>query len=98
MLIELRSRITSRKPVEVREQLDLKASVGCCLFNAVLTAQPLQVFHQRFGMHHFLDVQRRGRHHEIGPIGHVLAAPHQLRVEVSIEAVVGHSDRSYRIV
>jgi hypothetical protein len=44
----------------------------------------LQVVDQHLGVHFLLDVQRRRVHHQVGPVLRVLAAPHQLRVEVGI--------------
>ena len=41
-----------------------------------------------------LDVQRRSLHHEVRPVLLVLAAPHQLRVQIPIAALVGDTDRA----
>ena len=52
----------------------------------------LEVIDQDFGMNLFLDIERRSRHDQIGPVLGVLAAPDELRVEVAIAAFVGDFD------
>ena len=47
-----------------------------------------QVVDQHLGVHLFLDVERRGVHHQIGPVLLILAAPDQLRVQVAVAGLL----------
>jgi hypothetical protein len=67
--------------VEVVETGQTAASAGFLL----LWLQ--QVVDERLGMHLFLDVERRGVDDKVAPVLLILAAPHQLRVEVGVARV-----------
>lgn len=44
-----------------------------------------------------LDVQRRRLDDQVRPVGHVLAAPHQLRIKIRIAPLIGRLDRRLHI-
>ena len=71
--------------VEGGEQVDLTRLAGEGLL--------AQVIDEHLGVDLLLDVERRRRHHQVGPVLQVLAPPDQLRVEVAVAALVGHLDR-----
>ena len=52
----------------------------------------LQVLDQRLGMDLLLDVERRRLDDQIRPVRHILAPPHQLRIEIAITPLVSHLD------
>ena len=44
-------------------------------------------------VHLLLDVERRRLDDEVGPVGHVLAAPDELRIEVAVAPLIRLFDR-----
>src|SRR5262249_51841526 len=52
-----------------------------------------QVVDQDFGMDLLLDVERRSRHNQAGPVLIILPAPDELRIEIPVAAVVSQLDR-----
>lgn len=78
-----------RDPVEIGEEVELIAGLAVARLVAIVPGRPTlgpapQVVDQRLGMHLLLDVERRGVHHQIGPVLLILAAPDELRVQVAI--------------
>ena len=53
-----------------------------------------QIVNQNLGVHFFLDVERWRMRNQIRPILLVLAAPHQLRVQVAVASLISHTNRS----
>jgi hypothetical protein len=88
VLVELRFVDALGETVKVGEQVRL-----CSDFLLASLARLLdQVVDQHFGVDLLLDVERRRVYHEIGPVLLILAAPDQLRVQVTVAALVGHED------
>ena len=90
VLVELGPRVVARQPVEVREQVGLSVLVP-----GLGSAPPclaLEVVYEHLGVHLLLDEQRRRLHSQLGRSRHVLAAPHELRVEVSVAPFEGDAD------
>jgi len=69
--------------VEVGEQRRLLV-----LGRLALARAAAQVVDQRLGVHFLLDVERRRGDHQVAPVGAVLAAPYQLRVEVGVAVLL----------
>ena len=89
VLVELGLGSFARESVEIGKQVDLSFSSFCtCL------AAATQVVDQHLGMHLLLDVERRRRNNQIGPVLLVLASPNELRIEVAVPPLVGHADRA----
>jgi hypothetical protein len=57
-----------------------------------------QIVDQYFGMNLFLNIQRRRMNDQVRPILLVLAAPNQLRIEITVAALVGYSDGALLIL
>ncbi|MBP6106550.1 MAG: hypothetical protein KBB53_08330 [Steroidobacteraceae bacterium] len=83
-----------RQAVEVREQV----ADGAGLLRGTGLRATTQVVDQRLGVDLLLDVQRRRVDDEVGPVLLVLAAPHELRIEVAVAAPVGHLDRTLGVL
>ena len=90
MLIKLGFGVVIGEAVEVGEEIELCARFGFFLVFALFE----QVIDQRFGMHFFLNIERGGIHHEVGPVLLVFAAPDQLRIEIAIAAGIRDLDRT----
>ena len=87
MLVELGGAGVLGQAVEIGEEVNLgRGGLGAGLGLAE------EVVNQDLGMDLFLDVERRGRDDEVGPIRVVFAAPDELGVEVAIAAFVGDLD------
>lgn len=80
---------------EIGQAVEVGEEVGHRLGTAVLPRLrlPAQVVDQHLRVHLLLDVERRRGHHEVRPVLLVLAAPHELRIEVAIAPLIGDADR-----
>ena len=93
VLVELRRLGALRVAVEVAEEVDLRLRVGL-----PLRRSPHEIVDQNLWMDFLLDVERRRVHHQVRPVGIVLAAPDQLRVKVTVAPLVGEADRRALVV
>ena len=89
MLVELCFGILAGQSVEIGKEIELRIR----LLAATLFRLPTQIVDKNLGMNLLLDIERRRRHNQIGPVLFVLAAPNQLRVQIAVTALVGHSNR-----
>jgi len=64
-----------------------------CLGLLARFALAAQIIHQHLRVHFFLNVKRRGLHHEIGFVLHLLAAPDELRIQIAVPSFHRHAHR-----
>ena len=88
--VELGPRLVARQAVEVGEQVGLSILVPG--LGAAPAGLACEVVHEDLGVHLLLDEQGRGLRRQLGRARDVLAAPHELGVEVAVAALEGDAD------
>ena len=76
-----------RRAVEVGKEVGRGALGQCVGLVLALPRTAQQVVDQRLGVHLLLDIERRGVDDEVAPVLLILAAPHELGVEVGVARV-----------
>jgi hypothetical protein len=89
VLVELGQRLLVGQPVEIGEEVRHRRR----RLVPPRFALPHQIIDQDLRVHLLLDVERRRLDDQIGPVLLVLAAPHELRVEIAVAALIGEPDR-----
>ena len=91
--VELGPGVGVGQAVEVGEEVQLRVGRARADRLRARLAAPAQVVDQRLGVDLLLDVERRRVDDEVGGILPILAAPHQLRIEIAVAAFVGDAHR-----
>ena len=93
MLVEVGAVSALGQAVEVGEHVQLHARILPALLGLAH-----QVGDERLGMHLLLDVQGRHVDHQVGEVLLVLAAPHQLGIQVAVATLVGFLEERFLLL